>query len=199
MKKIISVILSAVILVMSVFSVNAFAQETTDEQFSKEFEVDASFSDGYENIDRLKLYYKDYKLAFIVKIPLMSFIDITMKFILKDDKVYILFPSFQLFYIELSKSQLEIPDLPETNITDEWTILSTEEKSENGKTYKFVKYLTEEGHTYEVIFENDVLVKSVYKGYDEYGNYSETTGNFVSYEVSDSVFEIPWYSIKLPA
>ena len=204
MKKIISVILSAVILVMSAFSVNAFAQEQT--RVEKWYENLTDITE-YELIMKTKIgnmeadarcYCENGDIAIVTDIPLSDEKDIGIKAIAKDGCFYLTFPSLPFLYLKYDLEETPISDVfSETVSYEDLTLINAGETNEYGTTYYLEEYSVDENVSVKYYFEGENLCFSVASEVDEEGNEFEYISKFVSFEVDDSVFEIPWYSINI--
>ncbi|MBQ2903636.1 MAG: hypothetical protein IJE48_04490 [Clostridia bacterium] len=204
MKKIISVILSAVILVMSAFSVNAFAQEQT--RVEKWYENLTDITE-YELIMKTKIgnmeadarcYCENGDIAIVTDMPLSDEKDIRIKAIAKDGYFYLTFPSLPFLYLKYDLEETPISDVfSETVSYEDLTLINAGETNEYGTTYYLEEYSVDENVSVKYYFEGENLCFSVASEVDEEGNEFEYISKFVSFEVDDSVFEIPWYSINI--
>lgn len=192
MKKFASVFLTAIILIMSALSVNAFAQEN---HFPlSEMEAVITYSVNGEEETVAKLYLKGEKLAFISDLPLTETISIKIKLIVDDGKSYLLFPNFPFVYLELEDVEYDLNDI--TN-AEGMTLVKSGEITQGNTTYYVEEYSADDGSTYKIYFIGDEFVKTEVSYTDEYGNLTRGTTEIVSYEVDDSVFRILWFSADL--
>lgn len=201
MKKIISAALVAVILVISVFSVSAFAQEQTkaekwDDKDLMQFEAFIrSETDG--EIVNAHMYIKDKKISFISEFPLTDNKDVTMKVIISDGHFYLIFPSFPFFYLKYEITDELLPYIGKISATDETTLVNCTEITDGDTIYYVEEYVYNNGTSSKFYFVGDELYKLESKAFDEYGVSLKSEIQIVTCEVDDSMFEIPWYSINL--
>lgn len=195
MKKFASVFLTAIILIISVFSVNAFAQENNFQFSEMEAVVSASVNNGEKITARV--YCKDSKTAVIQDIPYTDFIGLSTKIIIKDKELYMCFPSFPFVHFKFAVDDVMLPDWGEITRPEDMTLVKTEEITEGEIKYTIEEYITADGMNYKCIFKDGKLIKTETNGYDENGDYCEASLELISDEVDDSVFEIPWYSFDL--
>ena len=195
MKKFASLFLTAIILIISVFSVNAFAQENNF-QFS---EVEAVVSNSINNGEKItaRIYYKDSKIAMVQDIPYTDFISLPTKIIIKDEEVYMYSPSFPFVHVKFAVEDVMLPEWEDATQPEDMTLVKTEEITDGEIKYTIEEYITVDGINYKYIFENGKLIRIEISGYDENGDYCESSLDLISDKVDDSVFEIPWYSIEL--
>lgn len=204
MKKIISVILSAVILVMSVFSVNAFAQEQTRtekwyESLTHITEYELILKTKVDNIEAdAHCYCENGDIAIITDMPFSDEKDIRIKAIVKDGIFYLTFPSLPFIYLKYDLEETPISDaFSETVSYEDLTLINAGETEAYGSTYFKEEYITDENITFKYYFEGENLQFYEAIGVDEEGNEFEYKYKLVSLEVADNMFEIPWYSINI--
>lgn len=196
MKKTASFILAVVILVMSAFSVNAFAQEQTNENGISEAELDAWLSYNGDTPTYAKMFFKGSNFACETENPLAPFFGSTVKLILKDGKCFLSFPAIPFLHFEYEGEEFALPELNDIE-PDGMIFVKTEEIVVDNTTYRVDEYVDSYGATIKIYYEDDRVLKIESAGYDEDMNYSESTLKIISYEVDDSVFEIPRYSINI--
>ncbi|MBE6771994.1 MAG: hypothetical protein E7547_07625 [Ruminococcaceae bacterium] len=201
MKKITSIILTSIILITSLFSVNAFASEQTKaEKWTEdlknqklEFEV-SSYTISSDGKYDLHFFIKDKNVSFISELALTETITTKVKIIIVDDYLYMYLPSFPFFHLKFQDdfwSYVEIaPD-------DKLTFISSQEITEGQTTYYIETYTDDTNAKIEIYFVGDELIKCQSEYIDEYGDYTYIYHEIVSNEVDDSVFKVPWYSIDI--
>lgn len=198
MRKILSVFLTAVVLVMSVFCVNAFAQEQTRmEKWTQnvdDYEFEAKITNKINDEKNVaKMYVKGKKIALISNLPLTDNMNTKIKFIIKDGYVYILFPDFPFFHfkIEGNEDMFQIPEIGEL------IYVKSYEKQNGSVTYYVEEFEDENNNICKYYFFGDALVKIEAESIDEYNNHMSSIMEIVSYEVNDSVFRVPFFSINI--
>lgn len=198
MKKILSVFLTAVILVMSVFCVNAFAQEQTrTEKWAQnvnnyDFETKITNKiNGEKTVARM--YIKDGKIAFTTNFPLSDTINTKIKIIIKDGYVYIFFSDFPFFHLKTEVTN-EMFDTPQIG---ELIFVKSYEEQNGSVTYYVEEFEDENNNICRYYFSGDTLVKIEAESIDEYNNNISSIMEIVSYEVNDSVFRVPFFSINI--
>ncbi len=198
MKKIFSIFLMSVILFVSVFCVNAFAQEQTRTEKWTQNVSDYEFkmrvtTETNNNKETSEMYYKEGKLAATIDIPYSDNINIKLKVIIKDSYVYMLFSDFPVFHFKFKADE---DMFPSSEIGELEFVKSYEEQ--NGSVTYYVEEFSDENNTVcKYYFSGDYLVKIKTTGIDEYGDSLSSTLEFLTYEVNDSVFRIPFFSINI--
>lgn len=210
MKKIISFILSLLIIVMSIFSTTAFAQEQTrHDKWSQgksfdEIEAIIYNDDGY-NQTEMHVYLKDNKILMTSSLPLFSDEEKEITLLFDGKNYYMFITSLPFFHFKLGAMELSIPDLlDEIAPRLESTYIRSYEVTEKSTTYYVEEYsetfdyddYTQEGIR-KYYFINDELIKNELIYTDENGDSVCTCMELISFEVDDSVFELPWYSINV--
>lgn len=198
MKKLISVFLTAIILIMSVFCVGAFAQEQTKSEkwMQNFFEQEAKIrvtTEVYGEETVSDMYFKDGKIASVFYMPLSRNIDIKIKVIINNGYFYILFPDFPLFHLkdEITEDMLIIPE------ADELTYLKSYEKQDGTITYYVEEFTNEQNMICKYYFIGENLIRIEAGGTDEYGEHSSSIVEILSDKVDDSVFRVPFFSINI--
>lgn len=196
MKKFTSVFLTTIILVMSVFSVNAFAQEQTRtekwiQNFTDyEFEARITNSINGEKSDA-KMYVKDRNFAIICDFPLSYNITTKIKTVIKDGYFYVYSPYFP--FVSLKNESID--DMLIISEAGELIYIQSYEEQIGSDTYYVEEFTNEYNAITKSYFLGDDLVKTESKAIDEYGNYESSVMEIVSHEVKNSVFFVPLFSI----
>ncbi len=199
MKKFTSTVLTVIILIISVFSVNAFAQEQTRAEKwmqnfgNHELEIKAtSYYAGQKTVS--KLYIKGKNIAAISTLPLSKHYTAEIKAVIKDGYSYLYLTSFPFLHIKVktddnifqSINPIELIYLKSYELQDGSTTYYVEEF-----TYKnsdaLIKYY----------FVGDKLMRIESDGTDEYGDYSSSVIEILSDNVDDSKFRVPFFSINI--
>lgn len=198
MKKITSAFLTAVILIMSVFCVNAFAQEQTRMEIWSQNANDYEFKmrvteEAYGDKRSSVIYYKEGKLAATLDIPLSDNLNIKLKVVIKDSYVYLFFSDFPLFNLKFKANE----DMFQYYEIAELAFVKSYEEQNGSVTYYIEEFSDENNTVSKCYFSGDYLVKIKTTGIDEYGDYLSNTIEFLSYDVNDSVFHTPFFSINI--
>lgn len=209
MKKTLSIIIASIILVMSVFSVNAFAADApkTDallDSLETESEVSVTFTSGQSTIFSFlgqnptnTIAVKDNEIAYEVDNGF-----ITVRVVANDDGVYAYIPAVPYFYVKLDSKILEI--------TDVWSLISDAANLTQG----FIQYVdsyteTVDGVEYYVEEYNDrefVTSKFYYKGDElkilKVENASTKSVQYtyfddISFEADEDFFDVPVLAINV--
>lgn len=153
--------------------------------------IDYTIDDGYSEISQ-RIYVKGNKAACEMEL------DGSMLRIIADSKDFILFnPDMPIFHIRYKGLTEDITGafeaVPEEFEAD---FVKSSEHTEGNKTYYIEEFVDTEGVVYKYYFVGEELVFI-----DTVITFEEDTLTtrlvFVSYEVDDEIFEIPWYSIDL--
>lgn len=208
MKKTLSIIIATIILVMSVFSVNAFAAETTKTdallgQLKESKEVAVSLQAGDipllgSNSDASDIFYvKGDKVAYEYK---AAFINIRV--VLDGDEIIAFIPSFPYIHVKLETNALgsiNIEALIEeaTNLTTGvLNYVDTYEENLGGVNYTVEEYNDRAQVTSKFYYKNDELkilnVKDAMTG-----SVQNTYFESIEFEVDDSIFELPLISFDV--
>lgn len=208
MKKIISVSIAAVLLVMSVFSVNAFAADTTKTEAlldklntSKEVAVSLKAGDiplfGSNSDASDTVYIKGDKAAYEYNAGFLS-----VRVVLDGDEIIAYVPAFPFVHVKLESSALGSVDI--------WGLIEDATKVTMGvlayvDTYEEelggVKYTVEEFNdraqvTSKFYYQNDEL--KLLNVVDKQTNSVQNTYfESISFDVDDSIFELPAISFDL--
>ncbi len=209
MRKIISIILSTVIIVMSLFSTTAFAQGQTrydkwiENNNVNEIEANIYTDDGYEST-KTHVYIKGNKVSVSSVLPVFEN-EYEINIIYDGKNICMVFADLPFFHFKLEELDISVSDLrDELSSYREATFIESYEVTERGTAYYVEEYSTT--YDFEDYYENgivkfyfigDDLIKYECIYTDEYGNEKYTCVEHISFEVDDSVFEIPWYSIDL--
>ena len=207
MKKTLSIIIASIILVMSVFSVNAFAAETKTDALlkqlkdSKEVAISLQAGDiplfGSNSNASDTFYVKGDKAAYEYK---AGFINVRV--VLDGDEIIAFIPEFPYIHVKLETKALgsiNISKLIEeaTNLTSGVLNYVDTYEEEIGE----VKYIVEEYNdraqvTSKFYYQNDelkILKVNDKKTFSNQNTYFES----VSFEVDDSIFELPLISFDV--
>lgn len=205
MKRIISIFLIAIILIISVFSVNAFASEQTKaEKWAENWTEDIknqkvecemswdtiSYGEKYNS----HVYIKGENLSFITDLPITETFSIKVNIIINDGYCYMYLTSFPFFHI---KVQQDFWSYDEIFPFEEVVLVDAKEVTENQTTYYVEEYAADNGMLIKWYFIGDKLIKIQFEYTDEYGDYTYNCFEIISDEVDDSVFQVPWYSIDI--
>lgn len=199
MKKFVSTVLTILILITSVFSLNAFAQEQTRaEQWMQNLENSelemqfTSFNEGQKTVS--KLYIKDGNIAAISTLPLLQNYDAEIKFIIKDGYVYMYLTSFPVFYLRFENED----NVFQSNEQTEMIQLKSYEIQEGSTTYYIEEFTeTDSESLVKYYFIDDHLKKIETYETDEYSQSPSSVTEILSEEVDDSVFRVPFFSINI--
>ncbi len=209
MKKTLSIILTAVILITSVFSLSAFAADApkTDTLLDKletEKEVSVTFTSGQSTIFSFlgqnpvnKIAVKDNEIAYEVNNGI-----ITVRVVANDDGVYAYLPSLPFFYVKLDSKILAVTDVWEligkaANLTQGFIqFVDSYNETVDGTEYFVEEYNDREVVTSKFYYEGDNLkilkvenstTKSVqYTYFDE-----------IAFEADDGLFDVPVLAIDV--
>lgn len=204
MKKITSIVLTAVILIMSVFSVSAFAQEQTkaekwiqnNQGQNLEYEF-LLYSEIGNSQSTNHAYVKGDKISIIADIPLTETETFKLKVVVSDGYLYMLLPSFPFFHLKYRADDVIGSSLDDITSIEDMTLVNSYEITEGQITYYIEEYADDKGTTGKFYFIGDELFKTETSGVDENGLSVYTSLEIISREVDDSVFEIPWYSVNI--
>ncbi len=207
MKKTLSIIIATIILVMSVFSVNAFAAETKTDALlgklkeSKEVAVSLQAGDiplFGENSDATDTFYiKGDKAAYEYK---AGFINVRV--VLDGEKVIAFIPSIPFIHVKLDTKALgsiNISALIEeaTNLTSGvLAYVDTYEEELGGIKYTVEEYNDRAQVTSKFYYQNDelkILKVEDKKTFSVQNTYFEN----IEFEVDDSIFELPLVSFDV--
>ena len=207
MKKTLSVILATIILVMSVFSVSAFAAETKTDALlkklkdSKEVAVSLQAGDipllGNKSDASDIIYIKGDKAAYEYK---ASFINIRV--VLDDDEIIAFIPSFPYIHVKLETKALGSINL-EALINEATSLTSgvlnyvdTYEEDLGGVKYTVEEYNDRAQVTSKFYYKGDelrILKVEDKKTFSVQNTYFEN----IEFEVDDSIFELPLISLDV--
>lgn len=197
MKKTISSILVAVFLVVSVFSINAFAETTkTDALFdritnAKELSLTFTAGDTVLGTSTDTVHVKGNNIAYEYNTGFLK-----VMVVLKDGTAYAYLPSFPFFYVKLDNTGI-------INI-DVWQVINTAfgitkgvlnyvksyNEDFNGKTYYVEEFNDRAQVTSKFYYEGDTLKMLSVKD-AKTGSIQNTLFDSYSFTVSDSIFATP--------
>ena len=198
-KKILSLLLSAT-LIFSMFSLTAFAQETTKAQTWIEnhaHEIHFKTISNFDNSENVYEFYVKNDKMLIKNAPMENFINLD---VLYDGESYYIYPSkfpFLHFMITDGTGYNPAQDIIPTSL-DGYYFIKSYTKTINSKEYYVEAFNDfEEYNGYssliEFIFEDDEL--KFIASDDDFDSRIE----IISTQVDDSVFEPPFFSINLTA
>lgn len=208
MKKTLSIIIATIILVMSVFSINAFAEETTKtdallNQLKESKEAAVSLQAGDiplfgNNSDASDTFYiKGDKAAYEYK---AGFINVRV--VLDGDEIIAFIPSFPFIHVKLETKALgsiNIEALIEeaTNLTTGvLAYVDTYEEELGGVKYTVEEFNDRAQVTSKFYYKDDAL--KILKVEDEKtGSVQNTYFESIEFEVDDSIFELPLISFDV--
>ncbi len=207
MKKTLSIIIASIILVMSVFSVNAFAAETKTDALlkqlkdSKEVAISLQAGDiplfGSNSNASDTFYVKGDKAAYEYK---AGFINVRV--VLDGDEIIAFIPEFPYIHVKLETKALgsiNISKLIEeaTNLTSGvLNYVDTYEEEIGGVKYTVEEYNDRAQVTSKFYYQNDelkILKVNDKKTFSNQNTYFES----ISFEVDDSIFELPLISFDV--
>lgn len=206
MKKLTSIFLTVIILIMSVFSVSASAQEQTrtekwiESDSKNEIKIQAkSVGTIQDNLEtEMTIMHKNGKILICFSIPVSDSFSPTVKMIYEDNNFFLYFPSFPYLHIKLPV------EIVGTTIYDigfiseiDFNSVKTYEEKEGDKIYYVEEFVNENGENEKYFFIEDDLVKIETSFFDENGEKFLTTLLITPSIINDKVFEIPWYSINV--
>ena len=208
MKKALSIILTAVILIMSV-SVSAFAADTpkTDvllDSLETESEISVAFTSGQSTIfsflgqnPKNTVAIKDNKIAYEVDNGF-----ITIRVVANDDGVYAYIPAFPYMYVKLDTEILEVADIwslisDAANLTQGFIqYIDSYKESFDGKEYYVEEYNDREFVTSKFYYDGDAL-KILKVENSKTKSVQYTYFDDISFEVEDSFFDVPVFALNL--
>lgn len=208
MKKSLSIILASIILVMSVFSVNAFAADTTKTQAlldklndSKEVAVSLKAGDiplfGSNSDASDTIYIKDDMAAYDYSAGFLN-----VRVVLDDDEIIAFLPAFPYIHVKLENTALGTVDI--WGLIEEVTKLTmgvlayvdTYEEKVDGVTYTVEEFNDRAQVTSKFYYEDDEL--KLLKVEDKQTNSVQNTYfENIEFEVDDSIFELPLISFDV--
>lgn len=205
MKKIMSIVLTAVILIMSVLSVSAFAQEQTkaekwiqnNKTQNPELEIVCNSSENEGVSSVAEFYMKEGKFACIQAFPITEHVNLNVKVLVIDGTVYMLLPSFPYIHLKIENLQVDLPSFDEIFPYENMIYVKSGEITEGQITYYTEEYVYENGEKIIYYFNGEELIKTETYYDDGYDCSLYLCNEIISREVDDSVFEIPWYSINI--
>ena len=208
MKKIISVSIAAILLVMSVFSVNAFAADTTKTEAlldklntSKEVAVSLKagdiplFSSNSNASDTI--YIKDDMAAYEYNAGFLN-----VRVVLDDDEIIAFLPFFPYIHVKLESSALGSVDIwglieDATKVTmGVLAYVDTYEEEVGGVKYTVEEFNDRAQVTSKFYYQGDDL--KILKVEDKQTNSVQNTYfESISFDVDNSIFELPAISFDL--
>lgn len=199
MKKFISAVLTAIILIISVFSVNVFAQEQTQvEKWIQDFEnyeleiKATSYYAGQKTVS--KLYIKDKNIAAISTLPISKSYTAEIKAIIKDGYSCLYLTSFPFLHIKVKTNDNIFQSIDPFEF-----IYSKSYEIQDGSTTYYIEEFTDKNSDtlIKYYFVGDNLMRVEADGTDEYGDYSPSVIEILSDKVNDNEFRIPFFSINI--
>ncbi len=206
MKKALSIIMS-VILIVSVFSLNAFAATTKTEALldklnaSKEVAVTLTAGDialfGSASDATDTIYIKDDKVAYEYKAGFIN-----ARLVLEDDEIIGFMPAFPYVHVKLDSTAIGSIDVwglieEATNLTlGVLNYVGSKEETVEGKTYYVEEFNDRAQVTSQFFYDGDDL--KILKVYDaQTGSVQYTYFEDIAFEVDDSIFKLPLISFDL--
>ena len=206
MKKALSIIMS-VILIVSVFSLNAFAATTKTEALldklnaSKEVAVTLTAGDialfGSASDATDTIYIKDDKVAYEYKAGFIN-----ARLVLEDDEIIGFMPAFPYVHVKLDSAAIGSIDVwglieEATNLTlGVLNYVGSKEETVEGKTYYVEEFNDRAQVTSQFFYDGDDL--KILKVYDaQTGSVQYTYFEDIAFEVDDSIFKLPLISFDL--
>ncbi len=209
MKKTLSIILTAIILITSVFSLSAFAANTpkTDTLMGKletEEEISVTFTSGQSTIFSFlgknptnKIAVKDNKIAYEVNNGF-----ITVKILANDDGVYAYLPLLPFFYVKLDSKILAVTDILEliskaANLTPGFIqFIDSYNETVDGTEYYVEEYNDREVVTSKFYYSGDELkILKVENSATKSVQY--TYFDSIAFEANDELFDVPVLAIDV--
>lgn len=209
MKKFLSVLLTAVIIITSVFCVSAFAAETpkTDTLLNKigtEDELCVTFTSGQSTIFSFlgnnpvnKIAIKDNKVSYEINNGF-----ITVRMVANSDGVYAYIPSIPYFYVKLDSKILSLTDVKALvakalNLTQGFIqFVDSYSESFDGKDYYVEEYNDREAVTSKFYYEGDSLkILKVENASTKSVQY--TYFDDISFAADDDLFFVPVFALDV--
>ena len=206
MKKALSIIMS-VILIVSVFSLNAFAATTKTEALldqlntSKEVAVTLTAGDialfGSASDATDTIYIKGDKVAYEYKAGFIN-----ARLVLEDDEIIGFMPAFPYVHVKLDSAAIGSIDVwglieDATSITlGVLNYVGSKEETVEGETYYVEEFNDRAQVTSKFYYDGDDL--KILKVYDaQTGSVQYTYFEDITFEVDDGIFELPFISFDL--
>lgn len=208
MKKTLSIIIATIILVMSFFSVNAFATDTTKTEAlldklndSKEVAVSLKAGDiplfGSNSDASDTIYIKDNMAAYEYN---AGFINVRV--VLDGDEIIAFIPAFPYIHVKLESSAIGSVDIwglieEATNVTmGVLAYVDTYEEEVGGVKYTVEEFNDRAQVTSKFYYKDDAL--KILKVEDKQTNSVQNTYfENIEFEVDDSIFELPLISFDV--
>lgn len=209
MKKTLSIILATIILVMSVFSVNAFAADTpkTDAllgNLENEDEISVTFTAGQSTIFSFlgdnpvnKIAIKDNEIAYEIDNGMIK-----VRAVADNDGVIAFMPALPYFYVKLDSKVLAITDIWDlicktANLTQGFIqYVKSYNETVDGKEYYVEEYNDKENVTSKFYYEgNDLKILKVENSKTKSVQY--TYFEDISFEADDEFFDTPVFAIDV--
>ena len=209
MKKTLSIILATIILVMSVFSVNAFAADTpkTDallDSLENKDEISVTFTAGQSTIFSFlgnnpvnKIAIKDNEIAYEIDNGMIK-----VRAVADDDGVVAFMPALPYFYVKLDSKVLAITDIWDlicktANLTQGFIqYVDSYSETVDGKEYYVEEYNDKENVTSKFYYEgNDLKILKVENAKTKSVQY--TYFEDISFEADDEFFDTPVFAIDV--
>ncbi len=209
MKKALSIFLTAIILITSVFSLSAFAAETpkTDTLLSKletEDELCVTFTSGQSTIFSFlgknptnKIAVKDNEISYEIDNGL-----ITVRVVADDDGVIAYIPAMPYFYVKLDSKILAVTDVKEliakaSNLTQGFIqFVDSYKETVDGTEYYVEEYNDREVVTSKFYYIGDDLkflkVENASTKSIQYTYFDE-----IAFEADDELFDVPVLAIDV--
>lgn len=209
MKKTLSIILTAIILITSVFSLSAFAADTpkTDallDRLETEDELCVSFTSGQSTIFSFlsknptnKIAVKDNEISYEINNGF-----ITVRAVANDDGVYAYLPSLPYFYVKLDSKILAVADVKEiiakaSNLTQGFIqFVDSYNETVDGTEYYVEEYNDKEAVTSKFYYTgNDLKIIKVENASTRSVQY--TYFDSIAFEADDELFNVPVLAIDV--
>ncbi len=192
MKRLISILLTAVVLVLSL-STGAFAAEPTgvfdeidtNNGISFNFRTNSLFNET--ELSDYFAAFKDDKFAFEFQVEFLK-----LKIILNKNSLYVYSPDFPLLHAKIEGENM----LPEFDYEPEkLELVKTEEKNVDGKTLTTETYIISDESQVIITYIDGSIKSTQITSLDDESYYCYID-NF-NFEVDDSVFELPRFSLDI--
>ncbi|MBR4858344.1 MAG: hypothetical protein IKU08_04080 [Clostridia bacterium] len=209
MKKFISIILTAIILITSLFSLSAFAADTpkTETLLNKveaADELSVTFTSGQSTIFSFlgqnpenKVSIKDNKISYEINNGI-----VTVRLVANDNGIYAYLPVLPFFYVKLDSKILAIADLKEliskaSNLTQGFIqYIDSYNETFEGKEYYVEEYNDREFVTSKFYYDGDSLkILKVENSVTKSVQY--TYFDTIAFEADDDMFDVPVLAIDV--
>mgnify|MGYP003289230490 CR=1 FL=1 len=204
MKKFLSIILTAVF-ILSIFSFNSFAAETTklnkwsEENFDPENGLSVKVYTVLQNnsfvVITQEAHIKDNIMAFTSKIN-----NIDVKFILSSDTLWLYSPTIPFLHIKSPVEGFDFNELVTPDFSEEIKFLKNYETDLNSNSYFVEEFLCKNEDNEELVIkfyfiEDELVFIDIPNNIDGYDTVIRM--EILSNNVDDKVFEVPFFSINI--